>query len=56
VFANRTSIAVLTAFVVRDSAVGGNPALIEKRLGYSLYGPKFTVTVLEQVWVPASHT
>jgi citrate synthase len=22
----------------------------------SPYGPKFTVTVLEQVWVPASHT
>ncbi len=31
-------------------------ALIEKRFGCSPYGPKFTVTVLEQVWVPASHT
>ena len=31
-------------------------ALIEKPFGCSPYGPKFTVTVLEQVWVPASHT
>src|SRR6266700_6233656 len=30
--------------------------LIQKRLGCSPYGPKFTVTVLEQFWVPASHT
>src|SRR5439155_24006902 len=31
-------------------------ALIEKRFGCSPYGPKVTVTVLEHVWVPASHT
>src|SRR5262249_36956337 len=31
-------------------------ALIEKRFGRSPYGPKFTVTGLEQGWVPASHT
>ena len=31
-------------------------ALIKKRFGCSPYGPKFTVTVLEHVWVPASHT
>ena len=30
-------------------------ALIEKWIASS-YGPKFTVTVLEQFWVPASHT
>src|SRR5439155_6389984 len=30
--------------------------LIQKRSGCSPYGPKFTVTVLEQVRVPASHT
>src|SRR6267378_4850683 len=30
--------------------------LLQKRFGCSPYGPKFTVTVLEQVWVPASHT
>jgi hypothetical protein len=29
---------------------------IRFRFGCSLYGPKFTVTVLEHVWVPASHT
>jgi len=31
-------------------------ALIQRRFSCSPYGPKFTVTVLEQVWVPASHT
>ena len=31
-------------------------ALIQKRFGCFPYGPKFTVTLLEQVWVPASHT
>ena len=31
-------------------------ALVEKWFGCSPYGPKFTVTVLEQVWVPASQT
>src|SRR5438034_8871161 len=37
-----------------DSFIGS--PLIEKLFGCSVYGPKFTVTVLEQVWVPASHT
>jgi hypothetical protein len=37
-----------------DSFIGS--ALIEKRFVCSPYGPKFTVTVLEQVCVPASHT
>jgi hypothetical protein len=37
-----------------DSFIGS--ALIEKWFGCCPYGPKFTVTVLEQVWVPASHT
>ena len=31
-------------------------ALIEKWFGFSPYCPKFTVTVLEQFWVAASHT
>src|SRR5213082_1191454 len=41
-----------------ESALWRRPvaALIEKRFGCSSYGPKFTVAVLEQVWVPASHT
>lgn len=33
-----------------------NVALMEKWLDWSRYGPKFTVTVLEQFSVPASHT
>ena len=37
-----------------DSFIGS--ALIETCFGYSPYGPKFTVTVLEQFWVAASHT
>ena len=31
-------------------------ALIKKWCVVPLYGPKFTVTVLEQFWVAASHT
>ena len=30
--------------------------MLETWFGCSLYGPKLTVTVLEHVWVPASHT
>ena len=37
-----------------DAFIGSE--LIERRFGCSPYGPKFTVTVLEHVWVPASHT
>src|SRR5437667_1129059 len=36
-----------------DSFIG---SALGKWFDRSPYGPKFTVTVLEQVWVPASHT
>ena len=37
-----------------DAFIGSE--LIERRFGCSPYGPKFTVTLLEHVPVPASHT
>ena len=46
----------LTAAVDAASDKLPDAALIEKWFGCFPYGPKFTVTVLEQVCVPASHT
>ena len=41
--------------IAGGSAVGGRR--VDREVAwFLLYGPKFTVTVLEHVWVPSSHT
>ena len=47
-----------TKLIILNSPQNPPGGVLEKRSGLVVppYGPKFTVTVLEQVWVPASHT